>query len=79
MPVTVEEVQKLIQEQFEGSDVHEIRERNHRVTGTIRWNGFNGKDIPERHRLITERVRNRFGMRGINIDVLFPLAPGESL
>jgi hypothetical protein len=59
--------------------VHEIKEVNHRITGTIRWQGFRNKNTRERHQLIRERVRNTLGMNGINVDILYPLAPGEKL
>jgi acid stress-induced BolA-like protein IbaG/YrbA len=79
MPATLEEVKQVIQTEFPGSDVDDVKEENHRVLGTIVWNGFKGKDSRERNRLVTEKVRNRLGLRGINVGILFPLAPGEKL
>jgi len=79
MPVTLEEVKQLIQEEFPGSDVDKVTEENHRVLGTIVWDQFQGMDSRERSRLITERVRDRLGLKGINIGILFPKAPGEPL
>src|SRR5256885_1281125 len=79
MPATLEEVQAIIQQEFPGSDVRGLKEENHRVVGTIIWDGFKHKDSEERNRLVTERVRNKLGLRGINVGILFPLAPGEEL
>lgn len=79
MPATLEEVQQIIQNEFPGSDVGGIREEHHRILGNIVWKGFKGQDISERSRLITEKVRDRLGLRGLNVGVLFPLAPGEKL
>ncbi len=79
MPVTVEELKKVLQDEFPNSDVAGVTEKNHRVTGTVIWKGFKGKDSDERHRLIDERVLDKLGMRGINVGVLFLLAPGEKL
>ena len=56
-----------------------VTETNHRVVGTIIWEGFKDKDVEERNRLVTEKVRNKLGLRGINVGILFPLAPGERL
>lgn len=77
MPATLDEVKQVIQEEFPGSDVGDVKEENHRVLGTIIWDQFQGMNSGERNRLVTERVRDRFGLRGINISILFPRAPGE--
>jgi acid stress-induced BolA-like protein IbaG/YrbA len=79
MPATVEEVRQLIRQSFGDADVSGIKEENHRVVGTIISSEFEGMDSRERTRLVTERVRNRLGLRGINVGILFPLAPGEKL
>ena len=79
MPITVDEIKKILREKFPGSDVGGITEKDHQVIGTIIWKGFKGKDTDERHRLIDERVLDKLGMKGINIGVLFPRAPGEKL
>lgn len=74
MPATLDEVREIIQEEFPGADVSELGEKDYRVTGTIVWDGFQHKDSWERNRMVTERVRDRLGMRGINIGILFPRA-----
>jgi hypothetical protein len=79
MPATLEEVREVAQEVFPGADVNGLMEQNHRVVGEIIWDGFKERDIEERNRLVTERIRNRLGLKGINVGVLFPLAPGEHL
>jgi hypothetical protein len=79
MPATVQEVQQVIQEQFPNSDVSGIHEENGRVLGTIVWQDFKEMDSRRRNRLVTERVRGHLGTRGVNVGVLFPLAPGEYL
>jgi hypothetical protein len=79
MPATLEEVQKIVQDEFPGSEVGGIREEDHRILGTIVWKGFKGQDISERSHLITAKVRDRLGLKGLNVGVLFPLAPGEKL
>ncbi len=73
MPATVTEVRKLIQEGFPDS-VIEITEENHRIVGTIHWPKFKDMDVKKRNRLVTERVRNNLGYRGINVGFLLPLA-----
>ena len=77
MPVTLEELQQIIQNEFPGSDVAGIREENHRIKGNIVWKGFTGQDSWERNRQVTEKVRDKLGLRGLNVGFLFPLAPGE--
>jgi hypothetical protein len=77
MPATLEEVKSLIQTQFPGSDANGLAEENHRVVGTIIWHGFKGMDSRDRNRLVTERIRDRLGLRGLNVGSLFPRAPGE--
>jgi len=79
MPVTAEELKKAIKDEFPNANVEGIIEKNHRVTGTIFWKGFKNKNSEERHRLLTERVLDKLGLKGINIGVLFPRAPGEEL
>ena len=79
MPATVTEVQNLIQAQFAGADTAGVREEGNRIGGVIFWAGFSNMDIGERNRMVTERIRNRLGLRGMNIGILFPLAPGEKL
>jgi hypothetical protein len=74
MPVTVEELKKAIRHEFPSADVAGIVEKNHIVTGTIVWKGFKNKELEERHDLL-----EKLGMKGINIGMLFPLAPGEKL
>lgn len=77
MPATVDEVKKMMQDEFPNSDVSDIREGEyHRVTGTIRWYGFKGKELDERYNLLL-RARNKLEDRGIKVGFLLPLAPGE--
>ncbi len=79
MPATLSEVKKIVEDEFPNSDVSGINEENHRVLGTIVWTGFKGKDDTERYRMITEKVRRKLGLKGLNVGVLFALAPGEKL
>jgi hypothetical protein len=79
MPATIDEVKQVIEQEFPGSDVRDIQEINHRISGTIIWQDFKDKTVRERNRLVTEKVRNRLGLEGMNVDFLFPLAPGEKL
>jgi len=73
----LDEVRRVVTSEFPGADVGQIREENHRVTGSIVWSSFRGMEYRERNRLITEKVRNKLGLKGINIGLLFPVAPGE--
>ena len=80
MPISLQEVQQLVQKQFPGATIDELEQRpNLRILGTIRWQGFRGMGDGDRNTLVTQKVRNELGLRGINIGVLVPLAPGESL
>ncbi len=79
MPATVQEVQEIIREAFPDSDVSHLAEENHRVVGTVYWDGFQNMPPRERNRLMTERVRDRLGLKGLNVGVLFPLVRGETL
>ena len=76
-PPTLEEIKQVIQEEFPGSNVDEIIEKNHRILGRIVWEQFRNMDVWSRNRLVTERVRDRLGLKGLNVGVLVPLAPGE--
>ena len=76
---TLANVKNAIQNGFPGTEVIELTEEHHKVVGTIVWKGFKGKNPTERHHLITEKVRNRLGSSAINVGILFPLAPGETL
>jgi hypothetical protein len=78
MPATIDEVKHVIQEVFPGSKVDEIIARNHRILGAIIWDQFQNMDVGARNRLVTGRVRDRLGLRGLNVGYLIPLAPGES-
>lgn len=78
MPATLEEVKQLIQEGFPNSE-SEIVEEDHRIVGTIYSNEFKKLDARERNRLVSTRVRNKLGSRGINIGFILPLAPGDKL
>ena len=78
MPATLEEVKRIIQEAFPGSNVDDIQDENHRIGGLIIWQGFKGQDPRERNRLVTEKVRGPLGREGLNVGILLALAnPGE--
>jgi hypothetical protein len=79
MPATLEDVRNLVSEGFPGSDVSEILEENHRVFGTVRWNGFSDYSQEDRNRLVTQRVRNKLGFKALNVGMLFPRVPGEDI
>jgi hypothetical protein len=79
MPATLEEVQRVIKEAFPASDVSAITEQNHRIGGIIVDEEFRKLDSRQRMNLVTKRVRDRLGLRGINVGLLFALAPGEKL
>ena len=80
MPVTANDVRDIVSEAFTDAKIDVSEDpQSHLVTGIITWNGFGGLDSRERHRLISERVRNKLGMRALNLGILFPLAPGEKL
>ena len=36
-------------------------------------------DNKDKNSLVTEKVRDKVGLKGMNVGVLFPLAPGETL
>ena len=78
MPATVDEIRQLILEQFPDAKDLELTEApDHRIMGTIISEEFRDLDAPDRNRLVTERIRNKLGYRGLNVGLLFPLAPGE--
>lgn len=79
MPATLDEVKEVIKNGFPTAEVEGIQEENHRVLGSIVWEGFKDMDYKERNRLVTLKVRDTLGYRGMNVGVLFPLAPGETL
>jgi acid stress-induced BolA-like protein IbaG/YrbA len=79
MPVTAEEVRTIIQRELPGARVDDLHTENFRVTGTIRWDGFRGKDTRQRHQLVTDKVRARLGMGAINVGVLHALTLEERL
>jgi acid stress-induced BolA-like protein IbaG/YrbA len=79
MPATLDEVRAVIEDAFPGAAVSVATGEDHRIAGTIVWPKFSDYEDTERHRLVIERVRNRLGLRGLNVGVLFPLAPGERL
>ena len=79
MPATLEEVRNIIAESFPGANVDQVLETNHRIGGVIFWDDFRDKDITERNRLVSERVRKKLGLRGTNVGILFPLASEEEL
>lgn len=78
MPATVDEVKQLIQDGFPDSESF-VEENDHRIVGTIRWKGFKKMDPRERNQIVTDRVRNKLGYRGLNIGFILPLAPGDKL
>ena len=78
MAVTVEEVKQLIEREFPDAEI-EVKEKNHRVTGTIIWPHFTNQSAEYPNRLVTERVRNKLGQRGTNVGFLFPLASPDEI
>lgn len=81
MPATVTEVRKLIEDAF-GSDsalASVVQEKQGRIVGNIVWTGFEKMDVSARNQLVTQRIRNPLGFRGLNVGILYPLAPGEHL
>lgn len=79
MPATLAEVKDIILQEFPGANVTGLKEENYRILGPMWWDGFADMDIVKRNHLITERVRNKLGLTGMNIGVIFPLEPGEDL
>lgn len=80
LATTLEKVSSLIKEQFPDADVDDVKENESRqVSGIIWWAGFKRMALRERNRLVHERVRNTLGLAGVNVGLLFPLAPGENL
>jgi len=79
MPASVSEVREVILSGFPGANVGGVKEENHRIIGVIQWEGFKNVGIDERNRWVTERVRNKLGLKGLNVGILYPLAPGEHL
>lgn len=79
MPVTLRELQKIIEEEFPGADVSGLEERNSRVTGAIVWPEFGSVDIWERNRLVRDKVRERLGLSGLNVGILLPMASKDEL
>ena len=79
MQATLEEVKTLIEEGFPRSDVSQIAEDGHRITGVIYWEDFREMKMGERTQLVTKRVRDKLGLKGLNVGILFPLARGEKL
>lgn len=77
-PATLKEVKEIVMEEFEGANVDGISEEQHRIVGYFFWDGFQEKDVAERSRLVSERVRDSLGLRGLNVGILLPLAPGEN-
>ncbi len=78
MPATLEEVRNVILQEFPDADPEDVVEEDHRIFGTIRSREFKPiKDSTERNRLVTTKVRDRLGLRGLNVGILFPRAPGE--
>ena len=79
MNATIEEVQRVIQEEFPGAEVNGIREENHHISGRFDWAPFRGMEIEDRLAQVRKKVRNRLGLRGLNVGTLYPMVPGEKL
>lgn len=79
MPSTVDQVRELIRSAFPDANVDGVTQENSKITGTIVWAGFEMMDPGERNKQITKKVRNVLGLRGLNVGVIYPLAPGEEL
>jgi hypothetical protein len=65
MPTTVEEVKQLVQDGFPDAEP-DLEEYNERVTGVIYWPEFGQMTPEQRNHLVTERVRNHLGYRGLD-------------
>jgi hypothetical protein len=78
---TVEEVKECLLEACPGADVSGVSESDqvHRITGEVRWAGFEGMLVQDRWGHIARNVRDRLGARGLNIGVLYLLTPTEKL
>jgi len=74
----LDELTKLLSEEFEGVLTENLHEDSGRIIGAIIWEGFEGKDPRERSELITERIRRPLGSRAVNIGIVLPYAPGEA-
>ena len=80
MNATLDEVRSIVLEEFPDTDISAIGEVNsYRIGGIIHSKAFMNKSVRERQQMISDKIRRRLGLRGINIGILFPLAPGESL
>jgi hypothetical protein len=78
MPVTVNELDILIKDAFPGATVT-LEEADHRITGKVRWDGFKGVELEDRSQMMRKRVRDVLGLNGMNVGVIFTLAPRERL
>lgn len=76
MQTTIAELKKIIAEEFPGATAMLRLESDNRIRGEGRSLEFKGKSDSERIRLISERVRQRLGQRGMNLGILYT-APGE--
>jgi hypothetical protein len=77
MPATLDEVKHIVEQAFEDPVESRLEEAGHRIMGTIVSREFAGMDQGARNRLVTERGRDVLGLRGLNVGILVPLAPGE--
>ena len=79
MPATLDEVKNLISGEFVDADVTEITEVGSRIIGTIRSPEFEHMTSTQRNQEVTKRVRDKLGLRGLNVGILFPRAPGKAV
>jgi len=56
-----------------------FREERDLIKGIIVWEGFKKIDYLERSKMVDEKVRDPLGLRGLNVDIIYTLAPKEKL
>jgi hypothetical protein len=79
MPATLDEVRAAIHVAFPDADLDKIEERDSGIGGIIVSREFAGLDVSQRNQLINEKVLYPLGLRGLNVGVLYALAPRETL
>jgi hypothetical protein len=78
MLVTESEVKEAVEGAFQGATTELRKGPPDRIWGYIIWKEFSGQAPEERLRQVEEKVRSRFGRRGINLGVLIPVTPKEA-
>jgi len=75
---TKQEVEQVIREVFPEARPR-LEQKLGRINGIIVWDGFKNMEIRERNTEVTRRVRNKLSLNGMNVGILYPLAPRERL